>query len=241
MIRINKYLSICGVTSRRGADVMISDGQVTVNGITVEKPGVMVDETRDVVMVGGIEVHPVKEQIYVALNKPRNVMTTLHDPFKRKTVRHLLKSIEQRVYPVGRLDYDAQGVLILTNDGDLAYRLAHPKYRVTRIYEVKVAGRFTAVDAAAIRKGIKLDDGKTGRAAQVSILGMNQRTSRVRLVLMEGRKREVKQLCAKVGHAVLVLVRVEFAGITLKGLRTGQWRYLSTTEVASLRKLVSLE
>ncbi|RME30132.1 MAG: rRNA pseudouridine synthase [Candidatus Zixiibacteriota bacterium] len=238
-IRISKYLSLCGVTSRRGAAHMIAEGRVTLNDSTVDAPGVIVNPEKDVVKVDGSRVEPVREKVYVLLHKPRNVMTTLHDPFKRRTVRHLLKSLPTRVYPVGRLDYDTDGVLLLTNDGDLAYRLAHPRYQIHRIYEARVQGHFRPEDAAAIEKGIKLDDGAIGRA-KVNILGFMNKYTRIRLLLTEGRKREVKQLCKKVGHPVAKLTRVEFAGLSIKGLRAGQWRFLTPRELERLQRLVGL-
>jgi len=239
VIRINKYLSLCGVTSRRGAEAMIKEGRITVNDITLEKPGYVVDEASDVVKVDGVVVEPVSEKVYVVLNKPKNVMTTLHDPFRRKTVLHNLNGLKHRVYPVGRLDYDAEGVLLLTNDGDLAYRLAHPKYQVQKIYEAKVRGAFKIEDVEKIKGGIRLDDGSIGRA-DVNILRFLSRLTRIRLVLTEGRKREVKQLCREVGHPVEELIRVEFATITLKNLRPGEWRLLTEREVARVKELVAL-
>lgn len=240
MIRLNKYLSICGVTSRRGADAMVADRRVSVNDKVVEKPGLVVNEEVDRVKVDGLEVSPVTEQMYVLLNKPAGVMSTLHDPFKRKTVVQLLKKLKHRVYPIGRLDFDTEGVLLLTNDGDLAYRLAHPKYEIPKVYEARVKGKFTREDGLLIQYGIKLDDGAIGKA-NVHILGYGANSTRIRLILTEGRKREVKQLCKKVGHPVEQLVRVDFAGITAKGLTPGQWRLLSQFEVNRLRKLVGTE
>ena len=240
MIRLNKYLSICGVTSRRGADAMVAERRISINDKIVEKPGVMVEEAVDRVTVDGLDVAPVTEQVYVLLNKPPSVMSTLHDPFKRKTVVQLLKKLQHRVYPIGRLDYDTEGVLLLTNDGDLAYKLAHPKFEVPKVYEARVKGKFTREDGLLVQHGIKLDDGGIGRA-MVHILGYGADSTRLRLILTEGRKREVKQLCKKVGHAVEHLVRVEFAGITTKGLTPGQWRLLSTAEVSRLRTLVGME
>lgn len=239
MTRISKYLSLCGVTSRRGAEALIAAKRVTINDATVEKPGTLVDETKDVVKVDGTEVSPVEEKIYILLNKPKMVMTTLHDPFSRRTVRHYLRRLRHRVYPVGRLDYDTQGVLLLTNDGDLAYRLTHPKYRIPRIYEARVTGQFKREECQQIQSGIKLDDGAIGRA-NVNILGFVKKATRVRLLLTEGRKREVKQLCKRVGHPVEQLVRVEFAGISAKNLRLGEWRYLTPREVGRLKEAVGL-
>jgi len=239
LIRINKYLSLCGVTSRRGAETLIAERRVTLNDETIEKVGTIIDEDRDIVKVDGVKVSVVRQKIYVLLNKPGHVMTTLHDPFKRKTISDLLNDLEYRIYPVGRLDYDTRGVLILTNDGELAYRLAHPRYRIKRIYEARVLGRFTPEAGKIIEKGIKLEDGAVGRA-EVEILQYGQNWTRLRLTLFEGRKREVKQLCKKVGYPVRQLYRKEFAGITVSGLSNGKWRHLRTGEVTMLKKLVGL-
>ena len=239
MIRINKYLSLCGVTSRRGADAMIAEGRITVNDTTVAKPGVVVDPDKDVVKVDGTAVAPVTEKVYVVLNKPRYVMTTLHDPFKRTTVVKYLEPLGHLVYPVGRLDYDTQGVLILTNDGDLAYRLSHPRFEIRKIYEAKVIGRFSVEACDAIKKGVKLEDGHIGHA-RVDILQYGDHWSRIRVTMIEGRKREVKQLCKNVGYPVLRLTRVEFAGITAKGMGLGKWRQLTKHEVERLTAMVGL-
>jgi 23S rRNA pseudouridine2605 synthase len=239
LVRINKFLSLCGVTSRRGAEALIEEGLVTVNDLTVEKVGTIIDEAKDIVKVEGVEVQPVKEKVYVLLNKPPNVMTTLSDPFKRKTVINFLKKLPHRVYPVGRLDYDTEGVLLLTNDGDLAFRLAHPKYEVAKIYEALVEGEFSREDCDKIAAGIKLEDGAIGKA-RVDILAFLRNVTRIRLTLMEGRKREVKQLCKAVGHPVERLRRVEFAGITARNLKPGDWRYLFPNEVSRLMNMVDL-
>ncbi len=240
MIRISKYLSLCGVTSRRGAEALIAERRVTINNIAIEKPGTLVDQEKDVVKVDGTEVSPVDRKIYVVLNKPKMVMTTLFDPFRRRTVLHYLRKLKQRVYPVGRLDYDTEGVLLLTNDGDLAYRLSHPKYQIPRIYEAQVLGHFKKDSAEKIERGIKLDDNAVGRA-NVSILGFVKNTTRIRLLLREGRKREVKQLCRKVGHPVHHLRRVEFAGINSKKLQLGEWRFLTDREIDRLKQMVELK
>lgn len=239
MTRLNKYLSICGVTSRRGADALIEAGRVAVNGVKVTTLGVVIDENVDKVTVDDVDVSPVTEAEYVILNKPRNVMTTLRDPFGRRTILHYLKKLPHRVYPIGRLDYDTEGVLLLTNDGDLAYRLAHPKYEVQKVYEAKVEGHFKPEDAARIQRGVKLKDGNLG-IATVNILGFASRFTRIRLTLIEGRKHEVKQLCSGVDHPVVELRRVEFAGITARNLTAGNWRRLTNAEVNKLRAMVGL-
>ena len=237
-VRINKYLSICGVSSRRGAEKLIEQERVTINGHAA-KLGELVDPTADTVLVDGTEITPAEIQVYVVLNKPASVMTTLHDPFKRKTVRQLLKKLKMRVYPVGRLDFDTEGVLLMTNDGELAYRLTHPKYQVPRLYEALVKGKFTEKDADSIAAGIKLEDGAKGHA-RVRILHQDEKSSIIRLVLREGRKREVKQLCKSVGHEVVHLNRLEFGGITCRGLESGKWRELTKAEVNNLKGLVGL-
>lgn len=238
-VRINKYLSLCGVTSRRGADILIAEKRVTINDITVEKMGQTVDTDTDtdVVKVDGTIVELVEQKVYVLFNKPQGVMTTLHDPFKRKTVLDFLKDLPVRVYPVGRLDYDTDGVLILTNDGDMAYQLTHPKYQIEKIYDVKVVGHFTEAGSQAIAKGIKLEDGAIGRG-KVEILKRIKNGTQIRVTLTEGRKREVKQLCKGVGHKVISLRRVEFGGITTHGLKLGKWRYLKSAEIEKLKKKI---
>lgn len=239
MIRLNKYLSLCGVTSRRGAEVLIAEGRVAVNDTVIEKMGTIVDETRDVVKVDEVVVTPVERQVYVILNKPSGVMTTLRDPYNRKTITHYLRQLPVRVYPVGRLDYDTEGVLLLTNDGDLAYRLAHPKFQVEKVYEARVEGEFTKEAALKIEAGIELEDGAIGHG-RVRILSCQGNVSKIRLVLTEGRKREVKQLCKAVGHPVIQLRRKRFATITAMGLKLGKWRYLSDEELCELKELVGL-
>ena len=166
-------------------------------------------------------------------------MTTLRDPFERKTITHYLGQLPIRVYPVGRLDYDTEGVLLLTNDGDLAYRLAHPKFQVEKVYEARVEGEFTKEAAYKIEAGIELEDGAIGHG-KVRILSFQGNVSKIRLVLTEGRKREVKQLCKAVGHPVIQLRRKRFATITRVGLKLGKWRYLSDEEVSELKELVGL-
>jgi len=239
LIRINKYLSICGVTSRRGADQLMSQGRVTVNNITVKTRGTIINESEDIVKVDGTEVKPAETKIYVLLNKPKFVLTTLFDPFHRKTVAYYVRNLKNRVYPVGRLDYDTDGVLLMTNDGELAFRLAHPRYQVKKVYRAFVSGAFSAENARAIERGIKLDDGHLAKA-KVSILSSGVQNSKIMLVLAEGHKHEVKQLFKAVGHPVRDLSRSEFAGLKGDQLKPGRWRYLSPGEIKALKKLVGL-
>lgn len=212
---------------------------MTVNDQIPEKIGTVVDESKDVVKVDGTVVSPVEEKLYIILNKPRKTMTTLHDPFKRRTITNYIKGLNHRVYPVGRLDFDTEGVLLLTNDGELAYRLAHPKFGVKKVYEALVDGEFRRESSLAVSRGVKLEDGHLGKA-KVDILGYIRNETRLRLTLTEGHKREVRQLCKAVGHPVKALRRVEFAEITARSLRPGEWRKLTKGEVGHLKELVGL-
>lgn len=238
-IRINKYLSECGVTSRRGAEDLIAKGRVALNGETVEKPGTIIDSEKDIVKVDGTEVQRIVKKFYVLLNKPSKVITTLHDPFRRKTVAYFTKGVPGRVYPVGRLDFDTQGALLLTNDGELAYRLAHPKYEVKKIYHAMIDGHFSTDMADKISSGIKLADGHIAHA-QAEFLYSKNNVTCVQITLSEGHKHEVKQLLKAVGTPVSKLTRVEFAGLRTDGLKIGRWRYLNHTEIRKLKDLVGL-
>jgi len=227
-VRLNAYLARAGVASRRAADELIKAGRVTVNG----EPGQLNTfvERGDRVEVDG---KPVTAQTlrYVLLHKPAGTVTTARDPQGRPTVVDLV-DVPERVVPVGRLDVDTTGALLLTNDGPLAHRLAHPRYGVEKVYEVEVEG--TPDDAAlrALAEGVELEDGRTA-PAKVRRLG----TWRIELSLHEGRNRQVKRMCAAVGHRVSRLHRSRYAGLALEGLRAGEWRELEPGEVARLQSL----
>lgn len=238
-VRINKYLSQCGVTSRRGAEGLIAKGLVTVNDELVTKLGTIINTETDTVKVNGTKIKPVTKKFYVLFNKPTKVITTLHDPFGRKTVAYFTRSVPARVYPVGRLDFDTQGALLLTNDGDLAYRLAHPKYQVEKVYHAWIKGHFSTDMADKIASGIKLSDGHIGRGKAEFLHSKNGQT-RIQMTLKEGHKHEVKQLLKAVGTPVKKLVRVEFAGLRVQGLKPGRWRFLNHKEIRKLKDLVDL-
>jgi 23S rRNA pseudouridine2605 synthase len=239
MTRINKYLAQCGIASRRNADDMVLAGRVTVNDEVIRKPGYLVDEATDIVRVDGVVVKPAQEFTYIVLNKPAGYVTSLSDPQNRKTVADLLVNLAARIYPVGRLDLDTEGVLLFTNNGELAHRLTHPRYGVAKIYRARVKGEVTKQKLHLFKSGIKLPDGAVGRAS-VKILKAEKEHSDLALELTEGRKREVKHLCKAVGHPVISLVRTEFAGITCQRLQEGAWRYLTAREIDSLHRMVGL-
>jgi 23S rRNA pseudouridine2605 synthase len=224
-VRLNAYLARAGVASRRGADELIKAGRVSVNGQLGQLNTFV--ERNDRVEVDG---EPVAAQAvkYVLLHKPAGTVTTARDPQGRPTVVQLV-DVPERVVPVGRLDADTTGALLLTNDGPLAHRLAHPRYGVEKVYEVDVEGRPTDAALRTLAEGVELEDGVTAPAA-VRCLA----PSRIELTLHEGRNRQVRRMCEAVGHPVLRLHRSVYAGLTLEGLAPGEWRELTPEEAASL-------
>jgi 23S rRNA pseudouridine2605 synthase len=226
-MRLNAYLARAGIASRRGSDDLIKAGRVKVNDL----PGALNTyvHTGDRVEVDG---KPVTAQAlkYVLLNKPAATVTTARDPQGRPTVVDLVAEIPERVVPVGRLDADTTGALLLTNDGPLSHRLAHPRYGVEKVYEVEVEGEPDDAALQQLADGVDLDDGRTA-SADVRRLG----SSKLELTLHEGRKHQVKRMCEAVGHPVLRLHRNRYAGLTVEGLEPGRWRELDPDEVKELR------
>ena len=225
-MRLNAYLARAGIASRRGAEELIRAGRVTVNGDVAGLA--MFVEGSDRVEVDGAEVAP-EPLTYVLLHKPAGVVTTARDPQGRPTVVGLVAH-ERRIVPVGRLDADTTGVLLLTNDGPLAHRLMHPRYEVDKVYEVEVEGEPDDEALTLLAGGVELDDGMTA-PADVTRLG----PSRLELILHEGRKHQVKRMLAAVGHPVTRLHRSAYAGLHADGLEPGEWRELTREEVARLR------
>jgi 23S rRNA pseudouridine2605 synthase len=226
-VRLNAYLARAGVASRRKADELIKAGRVTVNG----EPGQLNTfvESRDVVEVDGRRI--AKQPLaYLLLNKPENTVTTASDPTGRRTVVDLVPR-EPRVVPVGRLDADATGALLLTNDGDLAHRLAHPRYGVEKTYVVDVEGEPSDAALRELAAGVDLDDGRTAPARVRRLT-----KSRLELTIHEGRNRQVKRMLEEVGHPVRALHRSAYAGLTVEGLEPGTWRELEPSEVQRLRR-----
>jgi len=234
-VRLNAFLARSGVASRRRSDELILAGRVSVNG----KPGELntVVGSRDVVEVDGERI-AAQPLAYVLLHKPPGVVTTARDPHGRPTVVDLVQS-PTRVVPVGRLDADTTGVLLLTNDGQLAHRLAHPRYGVPKVYEAEVAGVPDVGALAALREGVELDDGRTA-PAEARVLRRRAGDALLVLILHEGRKHQVKRMCEAVGHPVRRLHRSRYAGLDVEGLVPGEWRELTKDEVAALKRSVGL-
>jgi 23S rRNA pseudouridine2605 synthase len=227
-MRLNAYLARTGVASRRGADELIKRGRVRVNGVTAEL-NTFVEEGHIVDLDGQLLVP--QALAYVLLHKPAGVVTTARDPHGRPIVVDLVKH-ESRVLPVGRLDSDTTGALLLTNDGELAHRLAHPRYEVEKVYEAEVEGKPSDEVLERLAEGIQLDDGPTA-SAQVRRLA----PSRVELSIHEGRKHQVKRMLEAVGHPVTSLHRSRYAALRVDDLEPGQWRELTVQEIESLREL----
>jgi pseudouridine synthase len=234
-LRLNKILARAGLTSRRGADHAVLEGRVAVNGVVTREPGTLADPASDRITVDGRPVPPPEASQYLLVNKPAGVVTTVHDPQGRPVVTDLLPpSVRERVYPVGRLDADVEGLLLLTNDGPLTHRLLHPRYALPRLYEAEVAGRVTEADLPRWRRGVRLDDGPATPLA-VELLQSAAASSQVQLAFTEGRKHEVKRYCDALGHRVRRLRRVAFGPLRLGALRLGACRPLTPDELAALR------
>jgi pseudouridine synthase len=234
--RLNKLLARAGLTSRRGGDRLIADGRVTVEGRVVTEMGMLVDPAVDEVAVDGRPLPAAEPHEYIVLNKPAGYITTLSDPRGRPAVIHLLPDRRSRVYPVGRLDADVEGVLLLTNDGSLTHRLLHPRYAIPRVYEATVEGRVRLEDLPRWRAGVVLDDG-LARPTQVELVRRRAGRTLLRLTFTEGRKHEIKRYCEALEHPVTRLRRVAFGPLTLGRLRPGQARSLTPRELRSLRSL----
>lgn len=219
--------------------MLITEGKVSVNGEIVTKLGHVIDESKDEVIVQGKRCQAPQTFVYVALNKPRGFLVTLKDDFGRKTIQRLISNVSQHVYPVGRLDLDSEGLLLLTNDGELAFRLSHPSYGVKKLYTVRVKGRFNHEEIRHFFDGITLEDGHVAHA-KVKILETADDSTVLSIELQEGRKREIRRMCKAIGYPVISLMRVKFDDITLAGIDKGKWRYLSPIEVDKLRRKVGL-
>lgn len=239
LVRLNKYIAQSGTSSRREADRLISDGKVRVNGRIVRTLGQKIDSDKDVVEVGGRTIQLPVDKIYLMLNKPPGCLVTRKDPYHRPTVMDLVPPLASGIFPVGRLDLDSEGLLLLTNDGELAHRLMHPRYGAKKLYRIKVKDRPAQASLDTLRQGIYLDGKKTA-PARIKLVSLGASHSWLDVEIHEGRKREVRRLFESQGHPVLLLKRLQFAGLSLGRLAPGAWRVLSPTEIRALKKQVGL-
>ena len=235
MIRLQKYMAACGVASRRRCDDMIAAGRVRVNGAVVTAMGTQIDPASDTVTLDNAPVQPPEAGlVYYMLHKPAGCLVTARDERGRPTIFDLIGDIRERVVAVGRLDYDSEGLLLLTNDGELAHRLMHPGFRVEKEYEVVVDGRVHANAFRALRQGVEID-GLPTLPAQVALMAGGPNSTRARITITEGRNRQVRRMFEAVGHKVRRLIRVREGALLLGHLPRGKFRRLSPREVQSLR------
>ncbi|MBR3919138.1 MAG: rRNA pseudouridine synthase [Clostridia bacterium] len=231
-LRLQKYLAQCGVSSRRGAEQIIQEGRVTVNGTVVTEMGIKVKKG-DKVTVDGQLVKQEKSKYYILLNKPSGVLSSVKDDRGRDCVVDLIEGIDARLYPVGRLDYDTTGLLLLTNDGDFMQRVTHPSFEIWKTYQAVVKGVPTETDVKRFAEGIMLDDGKT-LPAVLDVVGYKGSNAIVEVSIREGRNRQVRRMLERIGHPVNSLKRISFGSLELGDLKPGKWRHVKPEEIARL-------
>lgn len=235
-MRLQKYLAMCGVASRRKSEKMILQGRVKVNGKVIDKLGYKINPDIDVILVDNKQVIKKENYIYIALNKPEGYITTVKDQYNRPTVIDLVRNINERIYPIGRLDYDTSGLLLLTNDGDLTYKLTHPKHEINKVYIAKIKGIPTEKELNEFRNGLKIDNYITSKA-KIKIIKKYNDSSIVEITIHEGKNRQIRKMCRKINHPVIKLKRIAIGKIKLGDLKKGSWRYLSKEEIEYLKKL----
>ena len=235
-MRLQKYLASCGVASRRHAEQMIAEGLIQVNGQTITEMGFQVTE-EDEVRVRGEIVKPEEQKHYVLYHKPMGEVTTVRDDKGRETVMDHFRDYPVRLYPIGRLDYDSEGLLLLTNDGDLAAKLTHPRHEVDKTYLARVTGKVSAEAVHRLRAGVMLEDGFRTSPAKVQVIREEAFASAVLITIHEGHNRQVRRMMEAVGHRVLLLRRVRFGPIDIKGVAKGTWRELTEEEIKALKAL----
>ena len=241
MERLQKILAHAGLASRREAERWILAGRVTVNGTVVRKLGTQADPTKDAVKVDGKRVKPATTLVYYALHKPPGMLTTIRDPEKRPDLSPITARLKekQRLFPVGRLDFNSSGLLLLTNDGELAQRLTHPRFGVKKVYRVKLSECPDANDLALVRKGIRLEDGMTA-PARVKVVEKLKRNAWIEIEIHEGRNRQVRRMFGALGYFVEKLIRIRVGPVSLGPLAPGALRPLSQLEIKALKQAVGL-
>ena len=233
-MRLQKYLALCGVASRRAAEKMIAAGRVSVNGEIVTEMGVLVDEASDQVKVDSVLVRPEAEKHYLAYNKPVGEVTTVYDPEGRATVMDSFRDYPVRLFPVGRLDYDSEGLLLLTNDGDLMNRLLHPSHEIRKVYWTRVSNAVSEEEIVRLRKGVIID-GRLTSPAEVRLIRREGLYTDLLISIHEGRNRQVRKMIDAIGHQVVHLRRVQFGPVYLGDLPSGMWRKLTDEELSKLK------
>ena len=242
-IRLQKYIADCGITSRRKAEELIKQGKIKVNRKVITELGTKINPKKDIVLYNNKEIKNKEKYVYILLNKPIGYVTTVKDQFNRDSVLDLVK-VKERIVPVGRLDMYTSGALILTNDGDFVYKVTHPKHEINKTYTVTIKGIVTNEEVEKLRKGVKIEEKQNlenqkkyiTKPAKVKILKIDKEKnqSRLEIIIHEGKNRQVRKMCEAINHKVLALHRSEIAGIGVKDLELGKWRYLKDNEIKSL-------
>lgn len=232
MVRIQKYISDCGYTSRRKAEELIKEGAVTVNGKTAQI-GDKVDENTCSVKIHNKLIKPEEKKVYVMLNKPTGYLSSVTDDRGRKTVIDLLDGVKERVFPVGRLDYDTEGLIILTNDGEFTYKITHPKHNIKKTYIATLDGIFNEEKSAKLKNGVEIED-YFAKADDIKILNSKDSKSEVRITISQGKNRQVRKMFDKVGYTVIKLKRISIGNLKLGELEKGKYKYLSKKEIEQI-------
>ncbi len=237
--RLQKYLASAGVASRRASETMIQEGRVAVNGKVIRELGTKIVPGKDQVTVDGKPVQPEEKLVYLLMNKPAGYITTAKDTHNRPTVLDLVADVPYRVFPVGRLDYETEGLLLLTNDGEFAYRMTHPKFKMMKTYVAVVQGVLTPERLDMLQNGVQLEDGRTG-PAKVRILRKENHKTVVEISIHEGKNRQVRRMFKAVKNPVLELKRISVGTLTLKGVNLGEYRYLNDDELKKVGQRLGL-
>lgn len=236
-MRINKYIAECGIASRRNADVLIKEGRVKLNGMVITTPGVEVNETNDTVSVDGNKISLPSQFTYIIFNKPKGCVCTSSDDKGRKTIFDFIDLPNKRLFSVGRLDYDSEGMLILTNDGELSYRLTHPSNEIPKTYTVRIEGTISESEVAKLRNRVELPGGGVSHHAKIKVLESDQQSTRLSVTIYEGKNRQIRRMFESIEKNVVFLKRVAIGDFRLGGLSRGGWRYLSDDEVFYLKNI----
>jgi len=238
--RLQKYLARAGIDSRRRCEELILQGYVRVNNSVISKLGIKINPQKDIIEVKGklVKFIEKKKYTYILLNKPKGFITSLHDPYNRPTILELLKDIKERIYPIGRLDFNSEGLLILTDDGELTYALTHPSKEIEKTYIVKVKGVPSLKKLNILSKGIILENNYKILPCNIHMLKTISDNATLKIKLREGKKRQIRRMCEYIGHPVLKLRRIQIGSIRLKGVKSGEYRHLNKQEIGSLKKII---
>ncbi|OPJ57390.1 pseudouridine synthase [Clostridium oryzae] len=232
MERLQKYMARCGVASRRKCEELILNGKVKVNGIVVTELGTKINESEDEVLVSNKRISPVKDKIYIMLNKPCGYVSTVKDERGRPTIIDLI-DINERIYPIGRLDYDTSGLILLTNDGDIYNKIIHPRKEVNKVYLAKLRGKLTGNKISRFENGVDIGGYITAKS-EISIIKENTESTDVKITIHEGKNRQIRKMCEAIGNPVISLKRISISNLSLGSLPQGKWRYLTDKELKDL-------